>query len=109
MLKVFKGFFLSILLLSITACLYKPFQPNPPLYKSWVKKNVGQEGVKKAMRDCGYKDLYGYGNVIEEPTPEKTNKRANCMFKKGFWYDDGRKGICSLSHTGETVACHTPN
>jgi hypothetical protein len=108
MLKISRVFFLSVLLLPVTACLYEPFQPSPPEYVMWTKKNVEHQGVKKAMRDCGYKDLEGYGGDRNR-TLEDLAKRQNCMFRDGFQYDDGYKGICSLKGIEKIAACHTPN
>jgi hypothetical protein len=107
MFKLCKIIFSSILVLAVTACLYKPFQPSPPAYTRWIKKNVGHEGVKKAMRDCGYKYIYNHADITD--TTEDFARRENCMFKNGFQYNDGYKGICSLSDAGKVAACHSSN
>jgi hypothetical protein len=109
MLKICRVFFLSVLLLSVTACLYEPFQPSPPEYVMWTKKNVEHQGVKKAMRDCGFKNVYGYSGGKRE-SGEDIAKEENCMFKNGFQYDDNRyKGICSLPDAEKIAACHSSN
>jgi hypothetical protein len=84
MIKICKIFFLSVFALSATGCLYNPFQPQPPMYTELVKKNVGHQGVKKAMQDCGYKDLEGYNADFDRPTNDEIDRRRNCMLGKGF-------------------------
>ena len=95
----------GILVLTMTACsAEKPFQPNAPTYTKWFKESVPEDGVKEAMRQCGYKDLYGYGGD-RGSTNEDIAKRQNCMFKNGFQRSDGYKGICSLSGAEKISAC----
>jgi hypothetical protein len=109
MMKIYKGIFLISIMFFITACLYKPFQPPLTGYEQWIKKNVGHEGVKKAMRDCGFKNVYGYSGGKRESN-EDIAKEENCMFKNGFQYDDNRyKGICSLPDAEKIAACHSSN
>ena len=102
-MAIIKIFFLGTLILTMTACISgKPFQPNHPTYTMWFKANVSEDGVKEVMRQCGYKNLYGYGG--DRVTSEDTAKRENCMFRNGFQRTDGYKGICSLSGVAEKIS-----
>jgi hypothetical protein len=99
--------FLSILILSTTACLYKPFEHSPPDYKLWIKKNVGEEGVKIAMRDCGFKNLRGWG--YPRDTDENFDRAEKCMVKNGFHYYDGYQGFCKMNGIEKIAGCYAPS
>lgn len=103
-MSVIKILLVGTLALTMAACGFKPFQPNPPTYTMWLKVNVSEDGVKKAMQLCGYKDLYGYGGSRGEKN-EDTARMQNCMFKNGFQRSDGYKGICSLIGAEKISAC----
>ena len=91
--------------LFLTACFgWKPFQPHPPTFTQWV---ISADGVKAAMRQCGYIDLFGYGGD-RNSTLNDHAERENCMFKKGFKYKDGYQGLCSSSDRKDIPACQ-PN
>ena len=62
-----------------------------------------EQGVKQAMLDCGYKNLYGYGGPVT--TIEEDARMENCMFANGFRYKSGYKGVCSLKVGPSIVAC----
>lgn len=100
----------SILLgLFLTACLgQKPFQPHPPNFKQWVKDGVSEEGVKEAMRKCGYEDIYGYGGD-RDSTMNESALRQVCMFKNGFLRKDGDRGLCTLKDYQDIAACRSDN
>ena len=94
--------FSSVFILS--ACFgFKPFQPGPPEYKRFIKEGVNEQGVKEAMRKCGYP------NVVGRVSGDKINDRAKmqiCMFENGFKLKDGSKGICSwVSDKANVPAC----
>jgi hypothetical protein len=96
---------MSILLL--TACFGgKPFQPHPPTFTQWAKNEVSADGVKEAMLQCGYKDLYGYGGD-RDSTLNDHAKRENCMFRNGFRYKDGDQGLCTLKSYKDIPACQS--
>jgi hypothetical protein len=40
-----------------------PFQPPPPDFSKWYKSGVSLDGVKTAMRACGYTNLDGAGDA----------------------------------------------
>lgn len=94
---------LYMFLLPLAGCASKkPFQPPPPEYSEWIKNDVLEEGVKQAMKDCGYKDLYGYG---DQTSANDVARRQNCMFKNGFSRRSGYKGLCSLKEQNYLPAC----
>jgi hypothetical protein len=86
MVKVSKIIFLSALTLTITACDLQPFEPPPPTYTLWLKENAYPDDVIKAMRECGYENVYGY-DADEIGTKEDIASRRECMVKKGFRLD----------------------
>lgn len=89
----------------LTACFGgKPFQPPPEEYTQWIKGGVSEEGVKQAMRQCGFTDLYGYGGD-RNATFDDIARRENCMFQNGFKRKSGYKGICSLRRAKDIQAC----
>jgi hypothetical protein len=98
----------SILLtLSLTACFgQKPFQPHPPTFTRWSKGGVSGEGVKAAMKQCGYIDIYGYGGDRDSTMNERA-LRQNCMFNNGFRRKDGDQGLCSLKSYKDIPACQS--
>ena len=99
----------TLLTLSLMACLgVKPFQPHPPTFTRWVKDGVSAEGVKEAMRKCGYVDLYGYGGDRDSTMNERA-LRQNCMFKNGFKPKDGDRGLCALKSYQDIAACRSDN
>ncbi|SFH62983.1 hypothetical protein SAMN04515618_101246 [Collimonas sp. OK307] len=99
-----KSMCVMLLALSLNACAYRPFQPNPPMYELYVKDNATESDVKAAMLKCGYPSIAGgsRGN-----SSEVVAKRENCMFENGFKYRDGYKGICSLQSAQNTPACQS--
>jgi hypothetical protein len=80
----------------------KPFQPPPPEYSEWVKEGVAEQNVMQAMKDCGYKDFYGYG---DKTSNNEIAKQEKCMFQKGFNRKGSYKGICSLKGQEKLPAC----
>jgi hypothetical protein len=76
----------STLLLTIgavllTGCTGRGFQPPPPEFTNWKKSGVSQEGVKSAMRACGYINLTGTGDT----TPiDQVLTQFYCMKDSGF-------------------------
>ncbi|MFJ2987759.1 hypothetical protein ACIPF8_07820 [Collimonas sp. NPDC087041] len=92
-----------LLALPLSACAYKPFQPNPPMFQTYFKAGVDEEGVKVAMRQCGYSSVVGR---VAGDTVNDIAKRQNCMFANGFKFRDGSKGICSWANDKESIpAC----
>jgi hypothetical protein len=99
-----KSMFIFGLLVCLSSCGFKkPFQPHPPIYQQWFKLNLTEEDIKQTMRDCGYKNLYGYGGPVT--TNEEDARLENCMFANGLRYKDGYKGICSLKKGASIAAC----
>lgn len=83
-------------------CVAKFFQPPPPMFKSYTKENASEEQVKEALIQCGYPHIYG-GD--KDDTVNDVAQRENCMFRKGFKYRSGYKGICSLQGKQAIPAC----
>ncbi|MFC6282229.1 MULTISPECIES: hypothetical protein [Polaromonas] len=96
--------YLALISLSLTACA-KPFQPPPPMFKDFLGAGVNEAEVKTQMLRCGYKNV-----ALEVPstTPNDVARREICMFKAGFKYADGYKGICSLPQGSKIEACRIP-
>lgn len=86
-------FILILSLAFISACSVRGFQPPPPNYKSWIKSGASEQGVKKTMLDCGYPNPFTTGNA----TGNDEAKWENCMFKNGFRYGSGYKGLCATA------------
>lgn len=83
---------LCLLLPFLTACFpEKPFQPNPPAFKGWVKSGVSDVEVKLEMQSCGFNNVYARERNIEY---SEEIKHENCMFQKGYHYISGYKGTC---------------
>jgi hypothetical protein len=96
-----------VLTVFLTACFGgKPFQPHPPIFMQWVKGGVSADGVKGALLQCGYIDIYGYGGD-RDSTINDHAKRENCMFRNGFRYKDGYQGLCSSSDRKNLPACQS--
>lgn len=81
----------SMIVALLTSCSTAMFKPPLPTYKEWNKSGVSEEGVKKAMLECGYPDVLG---SVRGVTLNDIAKRQNCMFRKGFVYRDGYQGLC---------------
>jgi|GEM_PF-2248829 len=97
-----KIIFLSSFLL--TACLgFKPFQPAPDEYKSWIKSGVTNKQVKEALLQCGYPSIYGFNK--KSYIPNEVALAEKCMFNKGFNYSSGYKGMCSIGNRKNLPAC----
>ena len=61
----------------LAGCLgSKPFQPPPPMFKSYIKEGATEEDIKRSMLECGYPNVHG-GNAND--TNEDVAKRENCM------------------------------
>jgi hypothetical protein len=82
---------------------WKPFQPPPDLFESFIKEGVAVEGTKQEMRRCGFANLY-YGRQRGD-TDNEIAARENCMFTKGFTYLEGYRGMCSLKRGRDLPAC----
>lgn len=88
---------LSVLMLN--GCT--PFQPPPPDFTQWYRKGVSPEGVKSAMRACGYVNLDGVGD--RSPIDEKLT-RFYCMKDAGYSRKDSLDP-CKLGRIGESAVC----
>jgi hypothetical protein len=93
MLKTYKIIFLSSLIFFVTGCeqsFIQSWEPPPPTYTLWLKANAYPDDVIKAMRECGYENVYGY-DANEIGTKEDIATRKECMVKKGFRLDHWKK------------------
>jgi hypothetical protein len=90
MIKMGRIIFLSLLMLTITACNQDPFEPPPPTYTLWLKANAYPDDVIKAMQECGYENVYGY-DADKIGAKEEIANRRECMVKKGFRLDRWEK------------------
>ncbi|SEH91575.1 hypothetical protein [Pseudomonas asplenii] len=78
-----------------------PFQPPPPDFTEWRKKGVSVEGVKSAMRACGYRNLDGVGD--RDPI-EVQLTRFYCMKDAGFSRRDNLD-LCKMERVAELPVC----
>ena len=83
---------IGLLCAFLSACTGKPFQPPPPMFKMFEKKNATTENVKEEMLMCGFPDIF----LGSKPGDTRGDlaRRERCMFSRGFKYIDGRQGIC---------------
>ena len=97
----------SILLsLSLAACFgQKPLQPHPPTHTHWTKDGVSAEGVKAAMRQCGYIDIHGYGGDKVSTMNDQANM-VNCMYRNGFKHNQNLN-LCKLESYKDLPACQS--
>ena len=96
-----------ILTFPLTGCFgWKPFQPPPPTFTQWTKDGVTAEGVKQALRQCGYIDIFGYGGDKDSSINDHA-QRQNCMFKNGFKYKGGYRGLCAEIERKHLPACQS--
>lgn len=78
--------FLAILvLISCGGCVGKPFQPLPPLFKTWAKAGTVPDQVKEALLNCGYGNPYA-GFETNLIAVENIAAADRCMEDLGFKY-----------------------
>lgn len=86
-----------------SSCVSKPFQPPPPMFKMFSKLGSSEEDVKRELLSCGFP------NVISGASPNESNNSVAvhevCMFRKGFLYIDGYKGLCSTQIANNLSSC----
>ena len=92
---------IGLLCAFLNACTGKPFQPPPPMFKMFEKKNATTENVKEEMLACDFPNVFSGSKTGD--TIGDLARRENCMFSKGFRYIDGRKGICSGQAISDTA------
>lgn len=93
------------ILSTLIACGYKPFQPAPPMYKTYKRAGATEQETKDSMLECGYPNIYG---GMKDDTENDVARRENCMFRKKFKYNDEYRGICSLPGKKEKLpACRS--
>lgn len=84
----------------MTACTTRPLQPAPPLYATWAKAGVTEQGVRHALLDCGFPDA---AHVTTETLSTNDYARGQiCMLDRGFTYND-RSIVCT--HAPDLPAC----
>lgn len=83
---------LACALFALGACTARPFQPNPPAYTMWEKKGVTEDGVRAAMRDCGFASATSNDSV--NMTGNDYAGAELCMIDNGFIYK-GRRIACT--------------
>lgn len=81
--------------------LYPPFQPPPPDFSRWYKSGVSLDGVKTAMRACGYDNLDGGGD--RSPVDIRLT-RFYCMKDGGFKRKD-KLDPCKAGRISESPVC----
>lgn len=66
--------------LSLSACVEKPFQPNPPEFTLWNKPGTSVIDLKKTMLECGFiNPCTSFGM-----TENSYAKSELCMIGRGF-------------------------
>lgn len=78
-----------------------PFQPPPPDFSRWYKSGVSLDGVKTAMRACGYDNLDGGGD--RSPVDIRLT-RFYCMKDGGFKRKD-KLDPCKAGRISESPVC----
>lgn len=94
---------LTILLccFALSACPQsRPFQPAPPLFELWAKPGVDQQGVRRALLNCGFINSAHIDDTLM--TTDDYARGELCMLDKGFLYQ-GRYIVCA--HGPEIPAC----
>ena len=95
--------FSVLLLMVLSGCFGKPFQPNPPIFQSWSKPESQPDDIKAALLSCGYENPYtGFSTHLI--TVEKIAAGSQCMRKLGFTYLHGPP-ICAQPGASEILAC----
>jgi len=83
-----------LLCIGLNACATRPMQPPPPLYTLWEKPGVTGQGVRSAMRGCGFADPAHVGQ--DQMTTNDFAGAELCMLDQGFTYKD-RRIVCTDS------------
>jgi len=80
----------TLTLMALPGCA-KPFQPVPPTFKLWQKPNISEDGIKKAMLECGYPTPFEAidrqainGTLIRHTTNDEIALMELCMEQSGF-------------------------
>ncbi|WP_157050715.1 hypothetical protein [Herbaspirillum rhizosphaerae] len=78
-------FCVAVLSIFLFGCnLRAAFQPLPPMFENWEKRDSSDDEIKKSLLDCGYENPY---TGFSEKVPLNTNAKGSlCMKKKGFRY-----------------------
>ena len=86
----------------LSSCGIRPFQPPPPEFKTFVKVGATENQVKAKMRECGFVNSF-------QPEPTDTERdlarRELCMFRNGYLYKSGYRGICSTQAALRIAEC----
>lgn len=96
-----RSLLLSVCAVLLIGCTGRGFQPPPPAFTQWQKSGVSVEGVKSAMRACGYTNLVGTGD--DSPIDEVLT-RFYCMKDSGFTHK-GNLDLCKEGRIGESPVC----
>lgn len=77
----------ALFCLGLSACMNgRPMQPPPPLYALWAKAGVDQQGVRRALLDCGYPSASHVDGTTM--TNNAYARGEQCMLGKGFVYQE---------------------
>lgn len=104
-------FFISLAVISISiGCTNKPFQPIPPMFKTWSKPGANTEEVKNTLIECGFENI-GTGFDVNDMRTGKISRNEYvaaeiCMEKKGYSNTSG-KSSCSYKFNLHLPACNT--
>jgi hypothetical protein len=83
MVRILLAFTTITMNLFILGCS-RAFQPPPPVYEEWTKKNASVQDVKLSMISCGYPNVLG---AASEPDNNKIALMHLCMEGKGFKFN----------------------
>lgn len=104
--------FISIVFLiivpTLNGCVGKPFQPIPPLFKTWTMPGKGPEDVKAALLECGFRNI-GTGFDVGDARTGRTSQNdfvlaEICMEKNGYSNESGKRA-CSYPFNAKLPAC----
>ncbi|MBC3948438.1 hypothetical protein [Pseudomonas folii] len=90
-----------MLLLLVTACFAKPFQPPTDEVELWKKPGEDERQVLSSMLACGSTNRYG---IDPKATLEQKAERFECMKRAGYTRSDGFD-LCALDTRHELKAC----
>lgn len=77
---------LVLVILFISGCASKPFQPPTKTYQDWIDGRHSELEIKKALLECGYPSPFADYPIPYDASYTKDNyvKAYKCMLKAGF-------------------------
>lgn len=94
-----------IMVVALTACSFRGFQPPPEGYEVYKERNLGvsNQTIMQDMKNCGFPDVYHTSEYLVSDRNEFT-KSTLCMESKGY-RSNRHGGICKIDSFKNTEAC----